>query len=882
MHTSQVGCRSLWEQMAPEQRSRAAHHFWHSDNASIQPERNKGILVIAKARRSREAKIRRASLGDLERWIVAVPQLPEDIAGALIRTYLLHEHLEMIVDFLDGLRIPHTLGLISDAFNPLTLQKQELVQGAQRLTESYGEGPVSLYFAYAATNADAWGEAIRGTCGSPKPAEAPIQSDNPLTTEQVNAGDDWLTNLDELLDRAISATVSESPGALNNNQLEDAIEELLQNNPYRAKTYFHKGYLDVRLERLLQPHFKEENRDRRLWYLAGAIRAMEDRGDRNAILDLFERENVRDLGREQNQRAELACGPIFKALCEAKRSAAAVEFLAPDLVFRAELFEWSLDFGTKLLRAQEVESALRLFELLNVAADRTSADQIAALGGRYFDLKRRQAHCLRFQRHFGAAVKILRELIQASDAPERSAMMVDMALMEAGFRGLLEIVVPSKDLNQFISRLEQIRPQLEVAESIGGNCAHATYCLGVLAIAKQSDPAKAAEWLDKSVTDILRHSTEYDLEGLLSRARFYMGLARTEALDTTFAEKAGALFHDAIYSGFVPPDHLLSRYIVGLSVISNYQAMHAAETAVSKLGASRVLGSILDTEVASQSSVILGRLLECGLDERRSGKQRFLDLSRILKHAINGNHNEIAVEALDGMEQLARSGFCTDEFLTLLRDDGSFHPAWSKSDAAWSAAGLCERKGKLTEARQMLESEFHHILSDRPHGFLEQADDILAKLGELGADANELSALKKRLKEVQDHSAVPVVSLDMNAIPIRVTVVGGDERQADFDKGIINRISLQMGAVEIQFRHTGWSGRWGPVFDAMRPTLDRSDVVVVLRLIRTNLGRRVREYAKVWIGCAGYSRLSIERAIKTGVDLVRKEKALASQSAGQD
>jgi hypothetical protein len=575
--------------MSPERRNQAAYHFWNSGEGSSLSVREKGISAIAKARGSRELKIRTASREQLKKWTVAVSQLPEEVANALIRLYLLHEQHQMVEEFLDDLRIPHTQGLILDDFNLTTLSAQELAEGARRLTGRYGEELVRLYLGYAAANGGAWGIAVQSIPMSIDSENVPLNSDDPIIVEQVTPGDDWFTNLDELLDRAITATVAGSPGALDNDQLEDVIEEVLQNNPHRAKTYYHKGYLDVCLEHPVEPNFREENQDRRLWFLVGAIRALEDRGDRKGILDLLGRENVKDLGREQNHRSALAAGPIFKALCEEKRIASAVDFLAPESVFHAALFEWTLDFGTRLLRAQEIESALKLFELLDSAVRQLNAEQIASLGRKYFDLKRRQAHCLRYQRHFGDSTKILRGLLKEQSAHERSAMTVDIALMSAGFRGLLDVVIPEKDLNQLIRRLEQIRPALETAVSLGGDTAHATYCLGVLAIAKQSDPGSAAEWLDKSVTNILRHSSEYDLEGLLSRARFYMGLARAEALDTSFAEKAGSLFHEAIHSGFVPPDHLLSRYIVGLSVISADQAIRAAETAVSKLGASRVL-----------------------------------------------------------------------------------------------------------------------------------------------------------------------------------------------------------------------------------------------------------------------------------------------------
>ena len=828
LNTLGMSCRKLWGQMSPEQRLKAAEHFWARTSEVNHALRSGTITAIARARGSREISVRGASQRQLSKWTSGTQHIPEDVADSLMRLYLIHEQRQMVVAFLVDLEIPHSGAVIFEEFDPSTLSAQQLTLAALRLTEHFGAPATELYFKYTAVQSGAWGEVGKTILRSITTESSSSYPNDPINVEHVATEDDWLTNLDELLNRAVTATVAGSPGALDSAQLTDVIEEVLQNNPHRAKTYYHKGYLDVCLDHPVQPHFREENQDRRLWYLAGAIRALEDRGNRKTILDLFANADVKDLGREQRHRSALAAGPIFRALCAEGRVAAAVDFLAPQAVFYVGLFEWALEFGTRLLRAQEIESALRLFQLLDSAVQQLHPEQCASLGKQYFDLKRRQAHCLRFQRHFGDATKILRDLLKDPSAPEQSAMTVDIALMGAGFRGLLDVVVPGKDITQFINRLEQIRPALEIASSLGGDTAHATYCLGVLAIAKQLEPGKAAEWLEQSVTSILRHSPEYDLEGLLSRSRFYMGLAKAEALDASLVEKAGALFHDAIHSGFVPPDHLLARYIVGLSVVSADQAKRAAETALSKLGASRVLDSILDTEVASQSEQILSRLLECALDDKRSGKKRFHDLQRILKHAISGNYNKIAADALDGMEQLAREGVCTDEFLTLLEDDVHYHPAWTKSDAASSAVWLYERNGRLVEAKLILEREFHHTLSDKQHGFLEQADDILAKSRELGADETEMSALETRLVNARRQSAVTLISEDLNAIPVWITVVGGDERQAEYDSAIIDHISAQLGAVKIQFRHTGWSGRWGPAFDEMRPTLDRSDAVDLL------------------------------------------------------
>src|ERR1017187_9257479 len=159
LHESTMSCQNLWDRMSPERRSRASYHFWNSADSVGHLERDRAKVAIAKARKSRESRIRRASSKELEKWTLMVPQFPEDVTSALIRTYLLNEQSEMIVTFLDGLRIPHVRGVISDDFNPTTLRMEELAEEAQRLIERYGEELVGLYLAYAATNVDGWGDA---------------------------------------------------------------------------------------------------------------------------------------------------------------------------------------------------------------------------------------------------------------------------------------------------------------------------------------------------------------------------------------------------------------------------------------------------------------------------------------------------------------------------------------------------------------------------------------------------------------------------------------------------------------------------------------------------------------------------------------------------
>jgi hypothetical protein len=169
--------------------------------------------------------------------------------------------------------------------------------------------------------------------------------------------------------------------------------------------------------------------------------------------------------------------------------------------------------------------------------------------------------------------------------------------------------------------------------------------------------------------------------------------------------------------------------------------------------------------------------------------------------------------------------------------------------------------------------DFYRVLADKPWDFIGQAEDLVKKTIELGASDDELRPLRERMDAVERVVAPPIAAEDLSEIPVRIVVIGGDERQADYDRVIRNFAECKLGAISIEFRHTGWNGNWGHQFEEMRSSLDSADAVVVLRLIRTNLGRKVRSYAKRWIGCAGYSRSSIERAVAFGADMVRREKS---------
>jgi hypothetical protein len=445
----------------------------------------------------------------------------------------------------------------------------------------------------------------------------------------------------------------------------------------------------------------------------------------------------------------------------------------------------------------------------------------------------------------------------------------------------MDIVIREKDLTGFVKKLEEIQPQLEHALEESGIQAHAQYCLGVLLVANQKNPARAADLLEPSVGNMLRQSTAYDFGGLLSRSQFYFALALAETLNPSYATRSLDLFTKAVDSEFVPPQHLLKRYIEALLLVSPEAARVSAEIAIRSLKTGRAaLDSLLESELPVVSEPVLRTVMDWACNEARPGKQRYADLQKVLQHAILAQNLDIAEKALDTMERLATNRICSQRFIELLSNIENYDPAWDATDAAWSAVALLELQGRYQESLAILRSEFHKCVSSSGYGSVLEATDILQRIRDYGlADENlcdlesRLTAIQQRTPETNDCTLPPV--------PVCITVVGGDEMQARYDDSLRSSFQDGTGAIELKFRHTNWSSNHGEQFEQMKPLLDRSDAIVVLRRIRTNLGRNVRRHCPVWIGCAGDSKASIERAMAKAISIARLRKTSGTAKANE-
>jgi hypothetical protein len=202
------------------------------------------------------------------------------------------------------------------------------------------------------------------------------------------------------------------------------------------------------------------------------------------------------------------------------------------------------------------------------------------------------------------------------------------------------------------------------------------------------------------------------------------------------------------------------------------------------------------------------------------------------------------------------------------------------SDAAWSAVVLLEIQGRYHESAAVLKSEFHKCVSSSDHGSLLEATDIMQRIRDYGLADENLDDLESRLSAIQDRNS-ETNDCTLAPLPVCITVVGGDEMQARYDEPLQKLFQHATGVIELKFRHTNWSSNHGEQFEQMKPLLDRSDAVVVLRRIRTNLGRNVRCHCTVWIGCAGDSKASMERAIQKAISAARSRKIRDTPKANE-
>lgn len=234
----------------------------------------------------------------------------------------------------------------------------------------------------------------------------------------------------------------------------------------------------------------------------------------------------------------------------------------------------------------------------------------------------------------------------------------------------------------------------------------------------------------------------------------------------------------------------------------------------------------------------------------------------------------MAIEGLDTLESLIDEPALAERFLHWLSDSRNYDPVWSVNDAEWVKLRITYRLGKEREFAFLINQVFYRLRDEDP----KSAEQTARLLIDWNIDPSQGQQLLDRLPKDRLQSENKGYEARLRgASEVSVLFIGGNEIQAQYDAEIISEIKRTWPGCKIQFAHTGWSSNWGRQVDGLVRIGNECDAVVIMRMIRTLLGRTLRErLTKPWIPCTGTGKTALLQSIREAgiVGLKQREMAL--------
>ncbi len=904
------GAVHLWNLFDRGEREAATRWFVRSEEDG----RRQIDEAVAAALRFRPQTVRRWPLDKIARHMGTVPLHDP----ALARLLLLHsvdapQHVPMVRAFLDALGIPHEDGEV-DSVKKLDASRYSLGKVAARMAEEYGDRTVALYFlvqwvagAPLGEKSCAWlrerwgldeprdrgtegiiadphqreGEAEGEAGGDPRSDDAPEAEGEPASRERAPATRQAsLTELDRLLERALEDCARGTLGALNEDEIDDAIDEFVTLNGTRHESYFHTGYRDVLFDRSMGESVGVRHPARLRWYWTGAVRAwaMRERWDRIAR-EYDENSVLRELASGSGAASAAAVLPIVESLRRADRTAEIGRVLTDRILIREPgLFEPLLSAATDLLHQGDAAHARHIFDLLVGVGDELEERGTAPEQRILLDARRRFAHSLRVLHEHERARQLLDDLLQEDPDPNTHAMVhADLGLMAGGFDSLEDVGLPTRRnaVDSVRDRLGRGEDHFRQSVREGTEySAHGHYCLGVLALAR-TDDERAERHLGTAHMHFSKRPRSY--ARLVARSSLYAAIAKARQLQPDKLELAAKVIADALASGTRFPIHLVRETVDAFELADDKKNLRRVTEAIIEAGDDRVLDELAESASALRHCPLLAERLH-----RRSGADgRHADLKAAdLRSALRGHMHAQgyarARDALDELERLALEGVASLKFQELLTDPAKYDPAWTREDAAIARAHCHEAHGEFLEATSVLREVFFRLMAKNAENSLDDAGGLLQRIYAYSRDRSQCSDMTDRYEAEVGGYDEPTAGINGDPAPaklVRVLIVGGAERQARAEEATRRQIKRRHPHIRPKFIYAGWGSKWERPLADFEREVERHDALVILRFIRTNLGRQVRQRwpgARPWRFCWGGGPSAIaETAAKAAAALGR-------------
>ena len=648
------------------------------------------------------------------------------------------------------------------------------------------------------------------------------------------------TPLDRLIIDAVVDSKKGVVGALTERELVNAVDELISLNERRQQSYFHAGFRDALLDRPVDADRLAETETRARWYWAGAVTGFARSDSWGSIVKAFDSaETVRTLGDGSGEASRMAGELVAKALRKTGRTSEMHRFVSVRLARKPEVFWLLVEAGTESLRSQAPAVARNLFDLLLGAGESLKAED--PLAEAMPMVQRRMAHCLRLLGEHQGAVDLLQGLLdEKGDLGVQSMVHADLGLLQGRFALLDEVRIPGDQAarHDLVDRLKIGEKHFReaVANPAAAYASHGHYCLGVLSLADddlgEQRFAVADTHLEKAHADIRGDDRGYP-ESLLAQIALYLGIAKSQLLDAAEIRHAARLVASGL-EGAEMPRHFVAPVVASLAC--SEESIEMVAEPLLESGSDEVLDGLADTGILETYPPIAERLhLRAKMPNRRKSLAS-ADLRQALRGYLGEGNLEAACEVLNELEQHAFEGSGVTEFLEILSNQDRYGPAWKQEDAAFASARCLEAKGEFAESLAILRPVFFKYAST---GELLNALGVLEQIETYGLDTNEYVDLKRRYEELSRDDDTP--SLDLSAAgPVRVLLVGGNEVQAKSEGGIEAKLVSRDPHVTVEFLRTGWGSNWNDYLRITKTKVANCDGVVVMRYIRTHLGRHVR------------------------------------------
>jgi hypothetical protein len=716
--------------------------------------------------------------------------------------------------------------------------------------------------------------------GADAPASSPDAAPTAEEDEVPEVLEDDVTlfsAIDQVMIKQAVASYTGVVGALSIDDLHRMIDELVKLNTDRHSSYFHLGFVDA-LDDRWRPALPDEgmNQSRRQWFVFGQLSGATRRGNARRLVEVADDDPVAlaAVVEHPSQGRSVTRAIVEALLDQDPRSAASVlrRRLASGHAFvgMAECLNAAHQRARALLAEQEADAAEALWEALSHAPE-DLLDHLAIAA------RRRLVACARARDDYPTARTRVDGLLAASPSPhERAVLETERGLIAAEIPHVRVIQLGATEAhrNNLRARLERGRQHFEAALELEATEWRAALCLGVL-LALEGRPDRSAPLLElarsKLEQDTVAANARLDLE-----IKFLAALERLRTLEEGWDGRAFKDVRDAIeHPAWTPPANDLVEVLELLALHGSRHATQLLALATDHLPPAKLSKAALqlldrDEPGALSSAARLARSSKVPPLERLGLLTRALDVDP-------GDEGEVTEELADVLDDLLRQ--VADEevercFASWLASSSTAADLFGPLGALDLRAHLHQRLAEAEAARDLVERMLHRVLAAPLAERSFDVDELLERhrtLDPAGGRSRELAELidaaDGRRGSDGDASAT-------SPRTVRLLFVGGDERQANGHAPVEQRLrELVGGDVEVRWVHPGWSSNWTAYAEQAEAQYDAVDAVVLMPLVRTNLGRRLRrssgDAGLPWIACTGQGRQSMARALATATRVAR-------------